>query len=322
MPVIISKILKQIFSFLIILVIFVLLFLKVNFSGVVNIIKTVDINLLIICFAISIISSVIIGSERLRYILHILGCSIHLGETIFMKMGSLPLRMLPSGKIDLVSEIVYLKKYKNFSIFSGLHALILGLIFNIFAQLIFFFSGFIFFIFLKKNDQILIPVYIFYIAIFIVCLSVVFWVCLRSGKIQKVILPVVKNININLHDKFIKLISIYQGLDSQKLIYLLLYSIVFEFLEIIVCYILARSLGLYLPFYSIVLLIPIVILVTNLPLTFGGIGVREVMLLYFFSRYGSAEQVLSMGMIYSFSEYIIPMLIGLLFMKSFLHKLL
>lgn len=130
-----------------------------------------------------------------------------------------------------------------------------------------------------------------------------------------------KYIHIKLYEGLNKLITAYGQIDKKKLFYLWIYSVVFQFCELLVCFVLSRGVNIFIPFHIIMILVPITILISNLPITFNGIGLREAAVFFLFSNYGTREQILSLGILYSLSEYVIPVIIGLLFIKPFMNKL-
>ncbi|MFH1441764.1 MAG: lysylphosphatidylglycerol synthase transmembrane domain-containing protein [Candidatus Omnitrophota bacterium] len=313
--------LKNIFSLMITCFIIILLFSNVNIFKLGKNIQQIDLRLVVAAIILSMVTNMIIATERIKRILNALNCDISFKEVFLMKMGSTPLKILPSSKINLFSQIIYLKKYKNFSFLFGINAVIFGLILNILALLTFISIGSIFY-FLFKNSGLLREFsYIFY-ALFISSIFILlFFLVIKSGGTQNKILYFLNNINKKLCGTFLKFVSIYNNLENKKIIFLWIYSIILQFSEIFICYILCKSLGLNIHFYIIILFIPLVILISNLPISISGIGIRESAILLFFYTYGTREELLSLGILIFFIEYMIPVFIGLFFINSFLIKI-
>jgi hypothetical protein len=82
------------------------------------------------------------------------------------------------------------------------------------------------------------------------------------------------------------------------------------------------SIGISVPFSKIITFLPIIGLLSSLPISFLGFGTREDGILYFFSKYASKEKLLSIGILFSFVVLILPTLISLIFMRHFLNELL
>jgi uncharacterized membrane protein YbhN (UPF0104 family) len=59
--------------------------------------------------------------------------------------------------------------------------------------------------------------------------------------------------------------------------------------------------------------------VNNLPITAMGLGTREALVIFFFSQYGSTESLLSTGVLVSLIEHVLPVTIGLFFIRPFIE---
>ncbi len=71
---------------------------------------------------------------------------------------------------------------------------------------------------------------------------------------------------------------------------------------------------------NIVMLFPITILLSLIPVTPGGIGIRETFFLMLFSRYASNETCLIVSLNYYLFSVVMLGLIGLLFFYKFVNK--
>lgn len=70
------------------------------------------------------------------------------------------------------------------------------------------------------------------------------------------------------------------------------YSIVVQFIVIVTVYIIGRGLGLYINFFELAIFLPVIVLITTLPVSLSGIGVREgCFILFFGSSIGEANAV-------------------------------
>jgi hypothetical protein len=104
--------------------------------------------------------------------------------------------------------------------------------------------------------------------------------------------------------------------------WLLAYSVFFQFSELITAYILFKAVGLSIPAYIIFIYIPVVVLLSNIPLTIAGLGTREAAIIFLFSKYGSQELLLTSAILISFIEHILPTAIGLIFLSPFIKNTL
>lgn len=75
-------------------------------------------------------------------------------------------------------------------------------------------------------------------------------------------------------------------------------GMLYQISTILSCYLLGRALGIRLPFSYFLFFIPVVYIVTMIPITFGGIGVREGTFIYFLSKAGiPGENALSLSLL-------------------------
>lgn len=61
-------------------------------------------------------------------------------------------------------------------------------------------------------------------------------------------------------------------------------SLLMQFLSIMSCYFVARSIGVYISVFYFFIFMPVIFFATAIPISLGGIGVREGMFVYLFSR--------------------------------------
>jgi len=74
-------------------------------------------------------------------------------------------------------------------------------------------------------------------------------------------------------------------------------SIVFQIVRVLICYLLAFSIGLRVPIGYFFIITPLVMLFTMLPLSVGGIGVREGATIFFLGKIGiSSAMALSVSL--------------------------
>ena len=99
-----------------------------------------------------------------------------------------------------------------------------------------------------------------------------------------------------------KLQKIYTSLDAYKgrpvlAIWAMLIAVVFQALRVGIFWAGAVALGIQTPFIYFLVFIPIVILVTLLPISVGGFGVREAAFLYLFGQVGmGAEEAVALSL--------------------------
>lgn len=91
-----------------------------------------------------------------------------------------------------------------------------------------------------------------------------------------------------LVDKLFSSFSSYRQ-DKVVIVRVMLLSFVFQFSVITVVYLMARALGVTLPFYYFSAFVPIITLMEALPISIYGIGVRDYGYVYFFSQVGMGD---------------------------------
>lgn len=103
---------------------------------------------------------------------------------------------------------------------------------------------------------------------------------------------------------------------------ILFFTLSIWIVEFVNVWILARVIGLPIPFFSVLLYLPIIIIVSHVPITVRGIGVREWLFVFFFARYASAEHIVSLSILYTWCEHIFPQVLALMFSGRSLQKIM
>jgi uncharacterized protein (TIRG00374 family) len=271
---------------------------------------------------VSLVSSAWIGSVRFRMIIRALGGQVSFSDAFLIKMGSQPLNLLPCGKANLWSQIFYLKKQKDFSFLSGAHLVFFSLFLNFLVLLGLAIVASIFGGVGKETvigGQIRMILFCFFV---VGCLPFLLFGAIRSEVIRHRFLSWIGRIFPRLKGEMDGLIELYERIRGREIFIVLLYSMVFQYAQIVLFVLLVKCLGLSIPILSILVCVPLVIILSNIPITVAGFGLRESMVLYFFSMYGVQEALLVLGMLFSFCQYIVPSLLGLFFVRSFLEGLL
>jgi len=78
-------------------------------------------------------------------------------------------------------------------------------------------------------------------------------------------------------------------------------------------YLLARSINIHISFFDISLIIALVWLITAIPISISGVGVRELSMIYLFSLYGIGTEPATALSIYIYIVTVIMGLLGLMF---------
>jgi len=109
----------------------------------------------------------------------------------------------------------------------------------------------------------------------------------------------------------VALFAAFDELPARAKFNLLLYSVFFQFSEVVACFFLFRDLGIHLPFGQLVVFVQLIILASSLPVSIAGFGTREGAALILLAPLATPEAAVAAGIVYSFFEYLWPMIMGL-----------
>lgn len=98
--------------------------------------------------------------------------------------------------------------------------------------------------------------------------------------------------------------------------FLIMYSFLTWVAGIVQIYLFFIAFSVKVPLIAIIALMPIAILISQIPITLGGLGTRESAIIVLFSKYANASALLGVGILFSFFRCLLPALIGLLFVKG------
>lgn len=93
----------------------------------------------------------------------------------------------------------------------------------------------------------------------------------------------------------------------------IIYIAVFQLLTILSVFMIFRAYGVVMPFYIHMSLYPIISIISMVPITISGFGVREGMFVYYYSFFGVAPEIaVSVSLVNYLVSAIVPSLIGAL----------
>ncbi len=98
-------------------------------------------------------------------------------------------------------------------------------------------------------------------------------------------------------------------------------SLLVELTEIISFFLCAKALGLDIPLWAVLAYMPIVMVVTLVPITVRGIGTREVAVLFLFAGLAGEAELAAAALLFTFLEFILPALVGCVTLSPFLNAL-
>lgn len=302
---------RHILVLLLTIIIFIFLFSKIDLFEIIKIFRNINPFLLLFAVFISFFNNIILTANMWRRILKYLGCSISLKEALFVRISSYSFKILLPMKSGEFIKALYLKKQKNFSLKKGSASVLFDIILNMCALLSLAFVGII----LLKINLLNTP----FIIIFGLVFSFIIFFCLKITK--NFIFFIFRRIHLKLYDT-LKELCAFEDINLKKQSYFILYAFIIQLIALTNYYILSRAINLNIPYSRILLFFPLIIVLSLIPITISGLGIREGLVILFFSEFASFQSLLGFGILISFIEYILPAIVGLFFVKPFLSKML
>ena len=278
-----------------------LLFRNIPFIKVFSSIEKADFRIILFVLFTSIFNGFFISSFRWKLVLNKMGCDISWRESMFIKVGSDPIISSIPFKAGEISRIAYLKRRKNISVSKAIFSIFIEYILNISVLLFFIILGCITWLF--QGNGLLLTVQTFSFFGFI------------KGKWFLSDNEWISNFKECFKSHFIK----QRILLNKKILF---FTFLLGFLELLCVYLIAISINASIPLFSLLIYMPIVIFASSIPITFLGLGIRESLMVFLFLKYASCEKILALGILYSFAEHILPMLIGLSLTPLFVNKII
>jgi len=285
--------------------IFFFLSSRIDLENVKSAICQGNLTLVLLAAMISLLINVFFGAEKWRRILSDLGCPLSYREVLTIRSGCTPFKIIFPLKSSELLKAFYLKKQKKLSFGRALSSLLLDKTLNLLVTLGIFMVG------LSLVD-LRIPKMVPIVGL----LGIV--MILFSKKIRNWCINLSRLIHPKLHSFIKQLLSSFEDIAAGEKIILTLYSLLFQISEFITTYILLKAVGVTVPFSLILVLIPLIMVVNNFPVTVLGIGTREALNVFLFAAYGSSSVLMGAGVLVSVIEHIFPVLVGLLFIKPFI----
>ena len=119
-------------------------------------------------------------------------------------------------------------------------------------------------------------------------------------------------------DKFAgNIASAFQEIGNREKGVLIGYSVLYQSSEFLNTYLLLKAVGVGVSLPALLIAVPIIMIISNLPITVLGLGTREAAFIFLFSSYGTPAALLSGSILVSLIEYLLPVLFGLFFISAF-----
>jgi len=271
-------------SLLISLSIIVFLFVKVPLEGVLKSIGRADIKIVLLVFMIATLNNFLVSAYRWKLLLGKLHCDISFQQALLIKLGSNPMVSVLPFRSGEFFKLLYLKETEDLPYSKSIISIISEYLLNIIVLLGFILLGVLIQLFIGNS---------FFISrnLNISCLCFANFSPLKYFRYSRIKIFLSEFKKVFKKDVF-------------------LFTILYMIVELITIHLLSIALAIPIPFYKILIFMPVTILLANIPITILGLGTREAAILFFFSGFGLKQQLFSLGILCSFIEYILPIIIG------------
>lgn len=295
------------------LVIFLLIFIRLDIAEIFESIKQSSYIWIACAVAVALIANALIGADKWRVFLKFLKCKIKLWDSLVIRMGTSPIINILPFKLGEVSKIICLMHLHKCPLIKSTSSIVGEYFLNLLAAGLLTCFGCIF---EQRN-----PYHAGEIALFMIIVISLGIYIYRSNMFRAFILRIAKKGHYKVYDIFNNLFNLNKFIGKREFLILFLYSIFYISTELVGFYLLCRAFSISIGFTAVILFLPLIIIICQLPVTILGLGTRELCVLFFFSPYASAEELIGLGMSYSLIKYIMPNLMGLPFTWKLFNKL-
>ncbi len=277
-------------------VIFIILLSRIDFHKVVALMKVSRMNFILAALLVSIIAHPFISAYRWRKTVNYLGGSLCYKNSLYIILANGPFENIIPVKAGKLLKALYLAKVNHLPLSLGTVSVVINFIIGIVSLCLMVITGML-------SLFVLNPFLHLNIKAFGISgdVTISWWTKLQRKKDN--------------------LLSIIKQVRGKAIGIILALAFFMDFLQMVDFYLLAKAVGIFMPFYKILIFVPMVIMISNLPVTIAGLGTREASVLFLFSGYAAKEDLFILGVLFSFVWYILPSLMGIIFVPSFLQRL-
>ncbi len=286
------------------LLILYLLFSKIDAGKTIDSLKSCNLWLVGLAMLISLFINVFFGAEKWRRILSAMGCRLPYRQILSIRTGCIPFKVISPLKSSELLKALYLDRQKKLSFTRSTGSLILDKMLNLLVVIPIAVIG-LAFTDIHVNRLLL-------LSILLLILLIVYSRLFRQG-----LIAAVAKIHPRLKAVAEDLLSGFAEIDTVEKTILIFYSFIYQLSEFINTFILLKAVGVSVPFFYLMFIIPVIMVVNNLPVTTLGLGTRELAVVFFFARFGPSASLLSAGILISLIEHVLPVLVGFVFIQSF-----
>lgn len=297
-----KKYIRVIVSFSVTSIFIWLLFRNISFERFLSLISKTNFGLILLTLFLFLITSFIFSPLRWKLILNKIGCSLSCWESIFIKIGSDPVINIIPLRAGEVFKVLYLRQKRNISSEKVFVSIFIEYLFNVMALLFFSFFGIVFYAFQSRS--------------FLGLQRNSLFMSFLSGKVNLLKVKWIDRWKKYLKPDTLKNIKIF---FDRKILFYTFFS---YFVEIFAVYLIAKALGIDIPFIVMLAYLPLVILISSIPIAIYGVGLREGLILFLFIKYSTPEKLLALGFSYSFLSSLLPAFLGLSLTFFFMNRII
>ncbi len=301
-----------------------MLLAKAGLRDVWRAVRAADLRLILLATAFSCLANTVAGADKWRRVVNAMGGQVGFAESIFIRLGAGPIRFAAPSKSGELIKPLYLKAQHDFPFVKGTSSLVLDKVFNFWGVLFFLFVGIPFF-----GERVMVrvplpftswrvPLHAGLLPVLFVAGPILAW------RYRRFAYRLAERVHGKLHRLLTDLLSAFEVIGPGQQAFLLVYSILFQATELVTCYLVCRAVDIQppVPFHKIMVFVPLIIVFSNIPAAWSGIGLRELAMVTLLPHYGygAREQALAAGMLLSLTEYVFPAIIGAPLTPAFLRR--
>lgn len=312
-----KRILKWVISFFITLILLIAVFRKVEFGQFLNYLQQAHPLPLLLALLVSLFTNCWLATAKWKYILSHIGLRITFRETFLIKMGCLPLKSVLPLRAGEVSRVLYLKRRHNFSPAKSTASILLELFSNLLVFSLYVVIGGLA---LKMNPGGV----SYFILLFLGGLVLLIYFASRPASRAGIARLLEKIPSPKIRGGLTTLLTIHRYYSYSQLAAIFLYSVIIQSGKLLTFYLITTSFNLPLPLSAYLVLLPLSVLISTVPITLLGLGLREYTLTELITTFTatSAAPVLGAALLFSLVEYIFPVILGFFWMSSFTARML
>jgi glycosyltransferase 2 family protein len=302
-----NKNLKYLLSVFLTIIILFIIFSQINFSEFSDVIKDIDIIILIIAL-LMLIPQILLNAYRWLIMINDYR-KITLNQSIKATLLSQSLNVVTPSHFGEIGK-AYVLRNKSFNMKIGTAAVLFEKAIDLLSLLSICVIGLFI---IKPELNFLLLIIIFFIIVILLFILMFIFNFQSDGIVQKIIKYMIpykklKNMLIDMLDYFDTIKK-----NFKKLLSIFLITTIKWFINFFQIYLFFLAIGVKIDFLMILALIPLGIIVGMVPITIAGIGTRDAAFIYLFKDIVSPSVMAVFGMIFSL-RYIIPAIGGLPFL--------